>query len=898
MSETQRSNRNPLAVSPLATLTEADWDRLDRKQRQFEENACALGEVRFRKRLQQAQDAGEASTVGATRKLLAEGIDRVEAALDHLLIEWLGEWDDEAGQRTKGKRGRPPSLVTWAKVVEAHTGKEFPVAGMAYIGIKTVLDSIHEPVPLTKLSNRLARRMVDQMRYDQFQREAPALFQYKMEKFTTDHYSHRKKSLNHTMKYAEVDTTHLDLAPRDLERMGITMLELVALSTNLIKADLTDTYEWSKSGPRRRSEWNIIPTPETSEWISRRNEALEILQTVSMPMVVPPADWTPEEPGGYRYNLRVRGLNRFVRSYRGASDTEASYHPMPMVYEAVNTMQKTPFAINLPVLALMERLEKRGGGRAGIPPMDPIPQPAKLFDTKRDAEELRKERDPAFLNWLKQAAKAHALEAERVARAGEYFRTVDAAQEVADEVAIWFPWNLDFRGRAYPIADALSPQGDDRQKGLLRFAEGQPLGRDGAFWLAVHGANCLDQIPEFFDGVEVDGVEVRKIGKLSIQERNDWIEAHTNEICAAAEKPLVYDWWMDAEDPFMFYAFCLEWAGYYAAWLEGRGEEFVSYLPVAADGTCNGLQHFAALWRDAKGASHVNVTANARPQDVYSRVSEVVGKILSGAGDTMARLWIESGTVDRGLTKRPTMTFGYGSERFGFAQQIVDKLESTMGKDAASEAFTTEEDSEITLKRAAIYLAQHIWDALDEVVISAKLGMRWFQQCARIIAKGGSPVGWTVPVTGFRVVQPYMKTNKRRIETHLLGSLIRPVYHEPTNVPCPRRQANGISPNLIHSLDAAALHLTVVNCGREQSGMSFQMVHDSYATHAGQMTHLSKVLRESFVQIYTPTDGGDVLDDLLAQFQEQAQRPEEIPHYPEQGELDITDVLFSDHFFC
>jgi len=45
------------------------------------------------------------------------------------------------------------------------------------------------------------------------------------------------------------------------------------------------------------------------------------------------------------------------------------------------------------------------------------------------------------------------------------------------------------------------------------------------------------------------------------------------------------------------------------------------------DGSCNGLQHYAALGRDQKGAESVNVAPSAYPQDVYTDTAEAVDKL-------------------------------------------------------------------------------------------------------------------------------------------------------------------------------------------------------------------------------------------------------------------------------
>ena len=46
----------------------------------------------------------------------------------------------------------------------------------------------------------------------------------------------------------------------------------------------------------------------------------------------------------------------------------------------------------------------------------------------------------------------------------------------------------------------------------------------------------------------------------------------------------------------------------------GDQESYVSHTPVMMDGSCNGLQHYAALGRDLPGGRAVNLTAMDKPQ--------------------------------------------------------------------------------------------------------------------------------------------------------------------------------------------------------------------------------------------------------------------------------------------
>lgn len=110
-----------------------------------------------------------------------------------------------------------------------------------------------------------------------------------------------------------------------------------------------------------------------------------------------------------------------------------------------------------------------------------------------------------------------------------------------------------------------------------------------------------------------------------------------------------------------------------------------------------------------------------------------------------------------------------------------------------------------------------------------------------------------------------------------------------------RKQGAGISPNFIHSLDAAHMMRTVNYC--VEAGLtSFAMVHDSFGSHASDAEELSYQLRLAFVHQYQ--------DDVLGNFREQLmeQIPSalaaKIPPLPPMGTLELEGVMQSDYFFA
>lgn len=136
------------------------------------------------------------------------------------------------------------------------------------------------------------------------------------------------------------------------------------------------------------------------------------------------------------------------------------------------------------------------------------------------------------------------------------------ARKLREEKAFFYPHNLDFRGRAYPLHPHLNHLGSDLCRGVLEFAVGRPLGATGFRWLKVHLANV------FAGGVD----------KLSFDGRVAFVDSKLEEILDSAENPLDgRRWWLQAEDPFQCLAACMNIR---EALLSGNVETYASYLPV------------------------------------------------------------------------------------------------------------------------------------------------------------------------------------------------------------------------------------------------------------------------------------------------------------------------------
>ena len=139
---------------------------------------------------------------------------------------------------------------------------------------------------------------------------------------------------------------------------------------------------------------------------------------------------------------------------------------------------------------------------------------------------------------------------------------MQVARKLKDEEGFYYPHNLDFRGRAYPMHPHLTHLSSDLCRGVLEFEEGRPLGKSGLRWLKIHLANL------YSGGVE----------KLSHDGRLAFVENHLSEIFDSAKNPVNGKrWWLKAEDPFQCLAACINLS---EALNSASPHTVISHLPI------------------------------------------------------------------------------------------------------------------------------------------------------------------------------------------------------------------------------------------------------------------------------------------------------------------------------
>jgi DNA-directed RNA polymerase len=128
-----------------------------------------------------------------------------------------------------------------------------------------------------------------------------------------------------------------------------------------------------------------------------------------------------------------------------------------------------------------------------------------------------------------------------------------------------------------------------------------------------------------------------------------------------------------------------------------------------------------------------------------------------------------------------------------------------------------------------------------------------------------------------------MKKNVEILNLQLLGRCTLSVATDDTDEVDISRHKAATAPNLIHSLDAALIHLSAV-----KFNAPIALIHDSVLSRATDMSQLSTLIRETYMYLFAE-------HDYLTSFAKQIGAKEKPPII---GDLEPSSVVQSTYFFC
>lgn len=787
------------------------------------------------------------------QECLERGVSRYKGTQDRLREKGQGERLDAVKyllkQRMRGIAKRIHTLAyknrggnsAYNKMLQKLTVDE-DYLKVAYIGTQTVFQSLTSKKPATLLSIclKVSKRLEADLKCQMFAAEYPGYYHTIMRSFKDDNvegYDHKHNVL--MKKFKDFDIEWEDWTPAMKVQVGGKIVRCV------MKEFWDVLYINKKRGKGVKTISVMEATPEFDKWIHTFEQERGFLLPELLPLKIPPAPWTSQTEGGY-YTPQMRAALPFVKTKSRQHEKFVLSNPPLKHMQAVNKLQETAWQVNTEVLEVQRKIYEHNLG-IGIPSTKSLVVPEFPEHLKGNKSLYTDDMKSQLLEWKTTAKKVHTDEMRRKGQLMAFMQAQRLAMDLADWDKFYFAYNCDFRGRVYCATPGLSPQGADNAKGLLRFAESVPLGESGVRWLAIHGANTYG------------------MDKCSFDDRVKWVHASRQLIEAIAEDAIGNSHlWADADKPYQFLAFCFEWkkCNY------GKNISTLSNLPVGIDGSCNGLQHFSAMLLDDVGARATNLSPAELPEDIYQQVADRCIERLKAIDSPYARRWLKVG-VTRKCTKRPVMTLPYGATQQSCRAYIMDYVTENWAKFELPERYKWE---------FAKYLTPVLWASIGDVVVAARKAMKWLQQNI-----GNRLVHWVTPV-GFPVFQCYKDVESTRVETQICG-VITLFYsdYDKEGEPNKYLQRSGISPNFVHSLDSAHMVMTILN----SDFTSYAMIHDDFGTHAGKVEELSKIVRQSFYNLY----------DQHCPLTEWAEQNEVEAPIPEKGEYNLIDIIEADYFF-
>jgi len=769
---------------------------LTKKQIEIEKAQNEEAKNIYKKRLIEQEDKGNLDITAEGMILIKLGLDTVADKVREFLL------DDSFSTNMRGKQ----NLINFLS-----NGDEYLIS---YIALKTLLrTSKSDKVSLVKTSEMISDALLDNNAYQSIKENDKKLFVTIERKFK---------------KLKGVNKNKLLAKELDNKRMGIdksSKIEIGSIIIDLVIKSGANIIEIEKQKNIRKTNTIRITDYAYSIIFEIAKNNLNRIDNNMLPMIVKPKPWTSFYNGGYLYNklpiVKVRDSkirNKYKSDFKKYLDK----------VNALNKLQEDAFVVNKKVLEVLNyiidnKVYDKNSSKffprlvAGLPAID-------LFK----AEELVDGEEYKDINeyYKKLYEVKEDLEADR-SRTLNLLKTVGIANDFKDYEELYFVYQFDTRYRKYTHQSFLTPQGKDYSKALLNKKEYVELDEVGIKWFKIHTANVFGKDKEL------------------LEDRIKWFDENIELIKNVAEMPIEnMELWINVDSPFEFLSSCFAYMD-----LENTGK---TNLPIQIDATCSGLQIFAGLMLDKKGAENVNVVNKynengvALRSDIYKIVSDEDNRMLlngeynktitinkqEGEKETVDLTKIASeisGKIDRSIVKRNVMTLSYNATREGMKNQLKDVVKKMNTK---NKKFWKEEDWKFV--RLVLDLNEK---SMDKNIKGARVGQKFLNELA--VAKKDF-LNYNTPLYSCPVYSTSFTYKEKRINT-TIGKL---TVLEKTNKVNTRKQKSSFAPNFIHSLDAELLDYVI-----NESEFDISAIHDCFIINPNEAEKVRELFREGFIKM-------------------------------------------------
>lgn len=591
----------------------------------------------------------------------------------------------------------------------------------------------------------------------------------------------------------------------------------------------------------------------------------------SMPMTTVPVDWSWTKELGIK-----GGYETFQHEMVRTPNVDYSLYSQG-IFDSANYIQSTPWTINKEVLAQVIKDLKAPLRTDYILSAYPDMESSKWGIDLKECELSEKEIAHIELERKKFKDLVSIYNSEVSdfeSEMGKYIAVKMATQiadKFKDEEVIYFPHNYDFRGRIYPIAVGLSPQGSDAIKAMLKYKNGEQLDREGAeqafaYLASLYGDDKLPYLKRIERGMELLDADYK-----------------------------------EADEPYQFLAHQIEMKKVV------EDPDTLFYGRIHLDACNSGSQFTSAITGDKSGCEATNVipsfdeNGESVRKDAYllvaekalelsiERINENVGKPIEEEFRFFKSLLETDG---RKICKTPVMVSNYGGTAGGRASILFETMREL------------KVDRKWINKKTSANFAKVIGDSISGVLNGGKAFEKYIHKMNNAIAKTNDPITWTTS-DGFFVKHVKNKELKaKQVVCMLPGGrkktkIIKKVYSDNISV---AKMRSAISPNYIHSLDAELLRRTAMKM-KEAGILDSDWIHDSFGCHPNHVALMLKITKIEFLNMMKENPLGALDSELRAQMKSTKKKDIDVLgkiQIPNLGGIqngDLERVMESEWFF-
>jgi DNA-directed RNA polymerase, mitochondrial len=228
------------------------------QQLKIEKEMIGMGIKRCRDGIQKAVDNQQEANTGYGTRIMAQSIPPLSEAIKAFV------------ERANGRRGVTHRSVRYIEMCDTNV--------LAFLTIRSVINSISRPSTFTASVIKLANAIEEQVKFERFEDENPALWGTLIRDLKrTSSSLHKKKVLTHSMNKAGIEW--MGWSKVDKVHLGTKLTELFIETTGMARMVTIHTKA-------KKSVIQIQATEETLDWIERDTSLRELLTPFNLSFVI------------------------------------------------------------------------------------------------------------------------------------------------------------------------------------------------------------------------------------------------------------------------------------------------------------------------------------------------------------------------------------------------------------------------------------------------------------------------------------------------------------------------------------------------------------------------------------------------------------------------------------